>query len=60
MNPTQWKDLDPSHRSSKKHRPLTHEETMVTVDACHPDTVAEVRKTCAEIGDAWKRMKDYW
>ena len=60
MTPTQWKELDPSHRSSKKHRPLTHEETMATVHAFHPDTVAEVRKTRAEIDEAWKRMKDYW
>ena len=60
MGPTQWRALDPSHRSSKKHQPLTHKETMKTVHAFHPDTVAEVSQTRAEIDAAWKQMQDYW
>ena len=33
---------------------------LVAVHAFHPDTVAEVRQTRAEIDAAWKRMQDYW
>ena len=52
--------MDPSHRPSKKHKPLTREETMVTVDASHPDTAAKVMETRAEVDAAWNRMQDYW
>ena len=41
-----------------KHQLLTREETMATVDAFHPNTVAEVRQTRAEIDAAWKRLQD--
>ena len=52
--------MDPNHRPSKKHKPLTRDETMVTVDAFHPDTVAKVMETRAEVDAAWNRMQDYW
>ena len=60
VTPTEWKALDPSHRPSMKHQLLTEEETFETVDAFHPDTVAEVARTRAEIEAAWKEMKEYW
>ena len=60
MTPTEWKQWDPSHRSSKKHQPLTDEETMATVHAFHPDTVTKVNQTRAEIDAAWKQMQHYW
>ena len=60
VHPTEWQVLDPSRRPSKKHKPLTREETMVTVDAFHPDAVAKVMETRAVVGAAWNRMQDYW
>ena len=60
MTPTEWKELNPSHRSPKKHQPLTHEETLVTINAFHPDTVIEITQRQAEIDAAWKQMQDYW
>ena len=52
--------MDPSHRPAKNHKPLTREETMVTVDAFHPYTVAKVMETRAEVDTARNRMQDYW
>ena len=52
--------LNPSHRSPEKHQPLTHEETLVTVNAFRPDTMMEHRQRQAEIDAAWKQMQDYW
>ena len=60
VTPTEWRELNPSHKRPKKHKPLTREETMVTVDAFHPDTVAKVMETRAEVDAAWNRMQDYW
>ena len=60
VTPREWTELQPSHRPSRKHQPLTREETMVTVDAFHPNTVTEVRQKRAEVDAAWKRMQEYW
>ena len=43
-----------------KHQLLTEEETLETVDAFHPDTVAEVARTRALVAAAWTEMKENW
>ena len=42
VTPTEWKSLNPSHKAPKKHKAQTPEQDAVTVDAFHPDTVAQV------------------
>ena len=60
MTSTEWRALHPDHKPSRKHQLLTQEETMATVDAFDPLTVAKVTQTRAEIETAWKRMQEYW
>ena len=60
MTPSEWKELNPSHSRPKKHQPLTHEETLKTIDAFRPGTMIKIKQRQAEIDDAWKRMQNYW
>ena len=52
--------LNPSRSRPKKHQPLTHEETLKTIDAFRPGTMIKIKQRQAEIDDAWKRMQNYW
>ena len=52
--------MNPSRSRPKKHQPLTHEETLKTIDAFRPETMIKIKQRQAEIDDAWKRMQNYW
>ena len=58
--PSEWKELNPSRSRPKKHQPLTHQETLETINAFRPETMIEIKQRQAEIDDAWKRMQNYW
>ena len=60
MTPSEWEELNPSHSRPKKRQPLTHEETLETINAFRPETMIEIKQRQAEIDDAWKRMQNYW
>ena len=60
VTPTEWKELNPSHKSPKKHKPLTHEESLETINAFREETMTEIRQTQEEINAAWEQMRNYW
>ena len=60
ITPTEWKELNPSHKSPKKHQPLTHEESLETINAFREGTMTEIRQTQKAINAAWEQMRNYW
>ena len=60
VTPTEWEELNPSHKSPKKRQPLTHEESLETINAFREGTVTEIRQTQEEINAAWEQMRNYW
>ena len=60
VTPTEWKELNPSHKRPKKHKPLTHEERLETINAVREETMTEIKQTQEEINAAWEQMRNYW
>ena len=60
VNPTEWQVLDSSHRPSKKHKPLTHEDRLETINAVREETMTEIKQTQEKINAAWEQMRNYW
>ena len=52
--------LNPSHSRPKKHQPLTHEESLETINAFREETMTEIKQTQEKINAAWKQMRNYW
>ena len=52
--------MNPSHKRPKKHKPLTHEESLETINAFREGTMTEIRRTQEEINAAWEQMRNYW
>ena len=58
--PTEWEELNPSHKSPKKHKPLTHEERLETINAVREETMTEIKQTQEKINVVWEQMRNYW
>ena len=52
--------LNPSHKRPKKHKPLTHEERLETINAVREETMTEIKQTQEKINAAWEQMRNYW
>ena len=60
VTPPAWKELNPSHKRPKKRRPLTHEESLETINAFREETMTEIKQTQEKINAAWEQMRNYW
>ena len=52
--------MNSSHKRPEKHKPLTHEERLETINAFREGTMTEIRQTQEEINAAWEQMRNYW
>ena len=52
--------LNPSRKRPKKHKPLTHEESLETINAFREGTATEIKQTQENINAAWEQMRNYW
>ena len=50
--------MNPSHKRPKKHKPLTHEDRLETINAAREETMTEIKQTQEKINAAWEQMRN--
>ena len=57
----EWRQvLDPNHKVPEKHKPVTKEEALVTLDAFHPRMLAAIERARQEVQACFAEMQEYW
>ena len=60
VTPTVWRRLHPSHEVPEKHKAQTPEQDAITVDAFHPETVAQAANVRKSVQTASEFLSNCW